>query len=47
MSRIDLMGIIKDYLNSINCPMMKVNEFNKFDYLDDLNGYLNNLNCHK
>lgn len=46
MSKIDLVGNIKDYLNSINCPMIIFNELNKFDDLDNLNNYLNNLNCH-
>ena len=39
----ELIGIIKDYLKSINLPVIIINEFNDFNDLDD---YLNDINCH-
>ena len=43
MSIMTLMGIIKDHLKSINRPVIIINEF---DDLDEINDYLNDLNCH-
>ena len=41
MSIIYLMGIITDHFKSTNRPMMRLNEF---DDVDDLNDYLNDQN---
>ena len=47
MSVMDFIGIIKDHLKSINCPMMRLNEYNKFDDLDSLYNFSNDINSYK
>ena len=46
MSIMDLTEIIKDHFKSINRPMMRLNEFNEFDDLGNLDSYFNDLNRH-